>query len=372
MSIEPVPVPLRLNSLQALRAIAAMLVVIFHGAEIWREAVGAVGFAGPWDRGWAGVDLFFVISGFVMVWVAGDRVAGIRTAVRFLWDRATRVYPLWWVFCALMAIYFFITYGQPASPTTETSDTAWGMFARSMLLWPQGQMPVLSVGWTLIFEMAFYAVFALLLLIPVKWRPLGLFLWGALLLYRWHFTPAYSGMPDGWMMVLWDPLCFEFLIGAAVAYCLKTVRVPAALALSLAAIGVITFIAVMIFVSGFDSEAMSRNRVLGFGLPSGLIVLGVVGWEIASGGRVAGWLRQIGDASYTLYLAHFLVLLVLKRVFERIGLFTDVSALSMAGFMIVGLVASVVASLILYRLIERPLLRLARAPLAKRRASRQS
>lgn len=372
MSIEPVPAPLRLNSLQALRAFAAILVVIFHSAEIWREGVGAVGFAGPWDRGWSGVDLFFVISGFVMVWVAGDRVAGIRTSARFLWDRATRVYPLWWVFCALMALYFLLTYGQPASPAIVTPDPAWGMFARSMVLWPQGQMPVLSVGWTLIYEMAFYALFALLLLIPAKWRPIGLLLWAAALLYRWQFTPADSAQPDGWMMTLLDPLCFEFLIGAAVAYCLKTVRVPAALALSLGAIGLTAFIAVMIFVSGFDGEAMSRNRVLGFGLPSGLIVLGAVGWEIASGGRIAGWLRQMGDSSYTLYLAHFLVLLTLKRVFETVGLFTEGSALSMAGFMITGLVASVVAALILYRLIERPLLRFARAPLAKRGGSRQS
>jgi peptidoglycan/LPS O-acetylase OafA/YrhL len=178
-------------------------------------------------------------------------------------------------------------------------------------------------------------------------------------------------MPDSWIMTLLDPLCFEFLIGAAVAYCLKSFRLPAALALGLCALGVVIFIAVMIWLSGFEGEAMSRNRVLAFGLPSGLIVLGVVGWEMASGGRIPGWLRRIGDASYTLYLAHFLVLLVLRRVFEAMGLFTDVSALSMAGFMGVGLVVSVMAALILYRLIERPLLRLARAPLAKRPVSRQ-
>lgn len=371
MSIEPVPAPLRLKSLQALRAIAAMLVVVFHGADIWREGVGAVGFAGPWDMGWAGVDLFFVISGFVMVWVAGDRVAGMRTAARFLWDRATRVYPLWWVFCALMAVYFFVTYGQPASPAFVTPDTAWGMFTRSMLLWPQGQMPVLSIGWTLIFEMAFYALFALLLLVPAKWRPVGLLVWAVALLYRWNFTPAESGMPVSWIMTLLDPLCFEFLIGAAVAYGLKTVRLPAALAIGLCGVGVLIFIAVMMWSSGVEGAAMSRNRVLAFGLPSGLILLGVVGWEIASGGRTPVWLCRIGDASYTLYLAHFLVLLVLRRLFEAVGLFTDVSAMSMAGFMIVGLIASVVAALILYRLIERPLLRLSRAPLAKRPASRQ-
>lgn len=372
MSIEPTPAPLRLQSLQALRAAAALLVVLFHSALIWRELAGVDGFSGPWDRGWAGVDLFFVISGFVMVWVAGDRVAGVRTAVRFLLDRMTRVYPLWWVFCSLMGLYFLLVYGQPASPVTQSADTAWGMFARSMLLWPQGEMPVLVVGWTLIFELAFYGLFSLLLLIPAKWRPLGLLLWGAVLLYRWNFTPAESSLAYSWHMTLADQLCMEFLIGAAVAYSLKIGRLPPVAAIGFCCVGVVAFLSSMAFAGGFDGEAVNRNRVLAFGLPSGLIMLGVIGWELSGTRRIAGWLRHIGDASYTLYLAHFLVLLVLKRVFASLGLFTDGSALSMVGFMIVGLMISVIASLILYRLIERPLLRLTRAPLAKRTASRQN
>jgi exopolysaccharide production protein ExoZ len=372
MSIEPTLAPLRLQSLQALRAVAALLVVLFHSTQIWREMVGTVGFAGPWDRGWAGVDLFFVISGFVMVWVAGDRPAGIGTAARFLWDRLTRIYPLWWVFCALMALYFLLTYGQPASPATQSADQAWGMFARSMLLLPQGEMPVLAVGWTLIYELAFYGLFALLLLVPAKWRLIGLILWGAILLYRWNFTLAESGLPSSWSMTFADQLCLEFLIGTAAAYCLKAVRISSAVAMAIAAIGVATFIAAMMVASGFDDTGMNRNRVLAFGLPSGLIVLGVIGWEVSGAGRIARWIRRIGDASYTLYLSHFLVVLVLKRVFEQIGLFTDVSALSMVGFTVVGTLASVVTAHILYRVIERPLLQLTRAPLAKRAASRQS
>ncbi|MGJ8559261.1 MAG: acyltransferase family protein [Litorimonas sp.] len=372
MPIEPPLAPLRLSALQALRGVAALLVVLFHSAAIWRELVGTDGFTGPWDQGWAGVDLFFVISGFVMVWVAGDRAAGIRIAARFCWDRVTRVYPLWWVFCSLMALYFMLAYGQPASPATHTPDTAWGMFARSLLLWPQGEFPVLAVGWTLIYELAFYGLFGLLLLIPAKWRPLGLIFWGAILLYRWNFAPADSGLPSSWSMTLADQLCLEFLIGAAVAYFLKAVRIPSVLALAILAIGVAAFIAAMIFVSGLDGESLNRSRVIAFGLPSGVILLGVIGWEMSGSRSIAGWLRRIGDASYTLYLSHFLVLLVLKRVFVQIGLFTGVSALSMAGFMIVGLLASVIASLILYRLIERPLLRLTRAPLAKRGVSGQS
>jgi exopolysaccharide production protein ExoZ len=372
MSIASTPAPTRLQSLQALRAIAALLVVVFHSALIWRELSGAVGFSGPWDQGWAGVDLFFVISGFVMVWVAGDRAAGVKSAVRFWFDRATRVYPLWWVFCSLMALYFLLVYGQPASPVTQSAESSWGMFARSMLLWPQGEMPVLVVGWTLIFELAFYGLFGVLLLVPAKFRPLGLAVWAAILIYRWNFTPAESSLAYSWHMTLADQLCMEFLIGAAVAYSLKISRLPQFAAIMFCCFGVIAFLSSMAFAEGFDGESVNRNRVLAFGLPSGLILLGVIGWELSGESRIAKGLLHIGDASYTLYLSHFLVLLVLKRVFMSLGLFTAQSPLSMVAFMVVGLAASIIASLILYRLIERPLLRLARAPLAKRAASRQN
>lgn len=371
MSTDPSYAPQRLYALQGLRGVAALLVVLFHSAEIWRDLSGSVGFHGVWDRGWSGVDLFFVISGFVMVWVAGDRVAGPRTATRFLWDRATRVYPLWWVFCALMALYFMLTYGQPALPANHSTDQSWGVFLRSMLLWPQGELPVLSVGWTLIYEMAFYALFGLLLLVPAKWRPVGLALWGAFLLYRWTVSPAESGLPSSWSMTIADQLCLEFLLGAGVAYAVKARGVSERIAVGLILIGVGLFLASMTMGSAVDGAAIDRNRVIAFGVPSGLVLWGLVGWELSGERRIAGWVRRIGDASYTLYLSHFIVLLVLKRLFAQVGVFEVPSGLSMVGFMVVGTGISVIAALVLYRVIEQPLLRMTRRPLAKRGVKRQ-
>ncbi|MGB6230274.1 MAG: acyltransferase, partial [Litorimonas sp.] len=215
MSVESPPV--RLDTVQALRGVAALLVVLFHAASIWREGTGGAGLAGPWDGGWAGVDLFFVISGFVMVWVTADRAGGARPAGRFLFDRATRIYPLWWVFCSLMGLYFLLTYGQPASPATLADGSPLSVFACSLALWPLGDQPVLGVGWTLTFEIAFYALFAVLMLLRSRWRLPLIGLWGGVLLYLLVTTPPTARLPDSWAGVLLSPLCLEFVLGAGVA-----------------------------------------------------------------------------------------------------------------------------------------------------------
>jgi len=89
--------PKRLGSIQALRGVAALLVLLFHLAAFQREmAMGnAVDIAlttGLWDRGWAGVDLFFVISGFIMVYVTRETGRSLGDVRSFLTSRITRIY----------------------------------------------------------------------------------------------------------------------------------------------------------------------------------------------------------------------------------------------------------------------------------------
>ena len=104
----------KLNSVQALRGLAALFVLIYHISQQQLHAIGAIGasartptvdlwlLSGPWNQGYAGVDLFFVISGFIMVYVtqkfaknAGQKAADVAA---FLYKRIVRIYPLWWVF----------------------------------------------------------------------------------------------------------------------------------------------------------------------------------------------------------------------------------------------------------------------------------
>jgi len=164
----------RLSSIQALRGIAALLVLVFHIAEIQRSVIGTgpdtIWLSGWWNGGYSGVDLFFVISGFIMVYVTQNKAGSWRHSLQFLYARIVRIYPVWWVFSGIMALYFWQAYGVPAD--IERANISGGLGAyllRSVLLLPQAAVPVLGLGWSLIHEVYFYLVFALILCVPRRY-----------------------------------------------------------------------------------------------------------------------------------------------------------------------------------------------------------
>lgn len=354
----------RLEGLQALRAVAALMVVIFHAASVWREKTGAAGFFGPWDMGWAGVDLFFVLSGFVMVWVTQNRsTVGPRAALGFFWKRLTRIFPTWWVFCACMGLYFWLAYGQAAPPPEEGASAR---FWLSMALWPQEFLPVLTVGWTLTFEMIFYAFFALLVLFPNRVRLPILIIWGVVILWSWRTNGAPPLWPDSWSGILLSPMCLEFIFGAIVAKVVLWSYPPRPIALGALVGGV-----VIAFLMTQNETVMSQSgglaeyiRVWMFGLPAALIILGTARLEVDEPFKLPKILVGLGDASYALYLLHLPLLLSVARSLEWLGGLPP-TGLSFAVFMIAGTALCAIASLYVHRYLEQPLLRLFRFPLVK-------
>ena len=355
----------RLEGLQALRAVAALMVVIFHAASVWREKTGAASFFGPWDMGWAGVDLFFVLSGFVMVWVTQDReTRGGRAALVFFWKRLTRILPIWWVLCALMGAYFLVAYGHPAPPPEEGAS---GRFWLSMALWPQEMLPVLTVGWTLTFEMGFYALFALLILIPSRFRLPILLLWGAVILWSWRVNGPPPLWPDSWSGILLSPMCLEFIFGAIVAQIILVSYPPRPIAFALICGGVTGIISFMILGDASASQTgglAEYSRVWVFGLPATLIILGLAGLEVDESFKLPKILTDLGDASYALYLLHLLLLLTIVRSLDWVG-DLSVTGVSFVIFVIGGTILCAIASLYVHRYLEQPLLRLFRFPLVK-------
>lgn len=299
---------MKLRSIQVLRAAAACAVVVLHS---FGEARGATQTSAV-QLGAAGVDLFFVISGFIIATI-GRR----REPLAFLRDRAWRIYPLW----LLAMAPWFLSYARD-----------WPTILSSLTLWPVYDaftFPALYLGWSLAFEMVFYAAFALAL-----WtRPaVPLVIFGACFALSFTMGGAFFGFLGG-------PMVLEFLIGVWIA------RLPrnATLAFPLIVLGLIAFALSPIGLSHRDTAIVPElaiYRVALWGLPSAALVYGFLCLEGRFGSRAFDLPVFLGDASYSIYLFHLTALRLLQAHW------------------LVEIVLAVGAGVVAHLLIERRLLRL--------------
>ena len=315
---------MKLTSIQSLRALAALLVLVYHTRAHEILAMDQNGLTElplvnfMIDNGYSGVDLFFVISGFIMVYVTGQVLPRPMTSLAFLFARAARIYPLWWFFAGLMMAYFYVTYGVPLDPGRSLGQ---GDFIRenpvqhlflSLALLPQPAIPVYGLGWTLVHEMHFYLVFALIILLPRRFLPAILTVWAIGV-----FAGAMAGLAAphaiDYVSLAFHPLSLEFIGGCfAGLLVMSGRRFNPPLVLGLAAA---VFIAGLIIQGEVTPFTMVWGRVLWFGLPAIAIVYALASMEANGRLKVPGWMVTLGDWSYAIYLCHILVLSVIRRVF---------------------------------------------------------
>lgn len=256
---------MKLRSIQVLRGVAAMAVVAHHA------------FPGRAELGAAGVDLFFVISGFIIATSASG-----RAPVGFLADRAWRIYPMW-----LLAVTPWLLITPQTPLEVVRSVTLWPVFGNQFL------NPALGVGWTLSFELVFYLAFALAL----ATRPSI-----PLILYGLCLALGFSSRH----VIFWflgSPLAFEFMFGVAIARLPRMTTLGAAVA----GAGLIWF---ALAPSAFYDQAFGQGavyRVVAWGLPAGMIVYGAWSLERYFGSRAFVVPVLLGSASYSIYLFHQLV-----------------------------------------------------------------
>ncbi len=350
--------PSHLSSIQGLRGFAAMLVLFLHVSGTIKVIGGYPkdALSGFWDNGYAGVDLFFVISGFIMVYVTQTYDRGLGSSIRFLKARIIRIYPLWWVYASIMGLILFLLFGQPARPEVAASaGGAWRHFLQSLALWPQTSHPTLVVGWTLIFEMYYYLIFAVLLLLPRRYLSMALVIWGAQILLS-------QSLPDakGWIELVRSPLSLEFIAGAFAG--LLVVKKKIISPLVVLGVGMVLFCGALVFLADGGPWHRDWSRVIFFGLPGALIAHGLVNLEMAKQIKTPRWARALGDWSYSLYLCHVIVILVVKNIWEFLEPFglPEIMHLKSQGywgelsFALVAICASLFTAMLSYHFIERP------------------
>jgi peptidoglycan/LPS O-acetylase OafA/YrhL len=298
----------RLYNIQALRGIAVLLVVLLHMYATEKKYSPDQILPDFLQLGAMGVDIFFVISGFIMVTVTHNKPAQWQLATQFLLSRATRIYPTYWLISALLLV---ISVFFPGITTPLASD---GFFViRSLLLYPQEHLPLLMVGWTLIHEMFFYLVFTVLLLLPANMRYGCLLLWAvgtAMGYQQWH--PAVT-QPE--LALLFNPLSLEFISGCFLGLFAQHFRIPLARMFFYSGLLILAVIWAVWINHSAEPIPTEMNRFYYFIAPCVLMTLGCIAMD-QQVLRLSRWLEILGDASYSIYLTHILVLSSLCKVWQ--------------------------------------------------------
>ncbi len=340
----------RLYGIEACRGVAATMVVCYHVARHLDQAAPVPVLRAALQFGHAGVDLFFVLSGFIILFVHRRDIGRPDRLRHYLGRRVTRLMPTYWVALLLMVVVLGFSHA--------------GLPSASQILWslaplPGRQSPLVVGGWTLQFETLFYGLFAILILN----RRLGL-----LVMAAWAALTAQS-MLGGWMdrpfariWQLTQMYDVEFFIGMGVALALLRGRVPGARA--------VLWVGLLGFAVSALAEDLGRLNGYGaaarfaYGLPAGLILMGIA--ELDRQGRlhVSLPLRWLGAGSYSIYLFQFIFIAVIWHALVLLGLDaalpTPVLFAVLAG-------GAVIGGMLMSERVEKPLIRMVRS-LGPRRA----
>jgi exopolysaccharide production protein ExoZ len=271
---------MKIWSLQALRFWAALGVCLYHACQIAKVAGFSSFLPGPLAlAGQCGVDVFFVLSGFIIAKTA----AGLSPGA-FAIKRALRILPLWYLTTVPLLAYL-----------GATGRGNWHLTLATLALWPASDMMTapLSIGWTLCFEALFYAVVTLIL-----WRRHTA--WVALAI----FTVASVIRVGAVLEFIGNPMIMEFLFGVALSR--APVCKPAAYLIPICILVIVIMAPLLPDLTALQllRGQYAWSRVLLFGVPATAIVWGVLQFDLSP-----GFLTELGDASYALYLLHPMLLM---------------------------------------------------------------
>ncbi|MBK8840165.1 MAG: acyltransferase [Hyphomonadaceae bacterium] len=322
-----------LNNIQNLRALAAYAVVIHHCVE------GYFGYTYLYVLS-GGVDLFFVISGFVMVFTTKSN----ETPFGFTVKRIARIVPLYWAMTLfVVAITMVRPWGFSASDIAPESIFATLFFVPYPNL-NGDSIPILPPGWTLNYEMYFYVLFALSLALPRRFRVAGVIAFLAAIWVLCQFGGA-----NRFAQHYGNAIVFEFAVGCIVACVL---RLPAVAAFARAtpmwpiAVAALAAVAVAPFV--FQDFALRLRTIL----PFGVLVFAAAAQDLYRTPARETLVTRLGDASYSAYLAHTVIMALIGM---GVGVLTK-GAMELQFWPFLGMVcvSTAVLSLILAQVFERP------------------
>jgi peptidoglycan/LPS O-acetylase OafA/YrhL len=335
----------KLSSLEAVRAVAALLVVLMHATHLMRvpQFSGHVGLGGIFDFGYVGVDVFFVLSGFIITYVHHAELgAGAGHWRDFLWKRFVRVFPIYWLVLALSVLPSLLA--RLAGGRRPLLDIGLDAVPGTVLLWLGGGLPeYVGVAWSLQFEVLFYLSFCAMLL-HVGFGLALYAAWAAL-----SVSQAFGGLPGPMPLSMSDPVCLEFLMGVLAGLLARRVSLPLLRGQGLMVAAAL--VAAILYERLGPQGAHAFGGRVALGLAAAALILTLVAWERRRPVRVPRPLAALGATSYSLYLSHCLLINIALAALVKVGLYR---VLPEAVLFLVAMAVAVLGGWALGRWVELP------------------
>ena len=309
-----------LKDVQALRGLAAVMVMCYYTGTIFAVTTNTLLFDNLFRGGFLGVDVFFVLSGFVMYLVHNSDFGDSSALYSFVTKRVLRIFPVYW----LVLLAKLIREQQPVDLV---------VLLCAVFLIPFPREPFITVAWTLSYELLFYSAVALMIVLPKGWLTLV----PPAVLLAFGLLPAPSmGESNSVASVLLDfPFnshLIEFLMGLGVGWVLATRHVTKRLATVMVMLSLVWLVAVFFagtwlampggnsyVVNAYEWAEVRGNAVFDLGvwligLPFSALLLGLVVMEQHRRRAFVPFLEFLGDISYSLYLLHGAVIFALMSI----------------------------------------------------------
>ncbi|QFT90885.1 Acyltransferase family protein [Bacillus sp. THAF10] len=330
-----------LNLIQVLRAAAILFVLIGHltGLFYKRYEVNLLGM-GEWGRT-GGVDMFFVISGFMIAYLYKNKLGNPSHAAGFLQKRFLRIFPYYWLVTlgAITMLFLFPDFGDPFTLTHITT---------SMLLISED--PILTVAWSLTHIVFFYILFSLLIARPLIGAAIvGTYLTSIVTFYFIDFYPTNT-----LAATLLNVSNLTIWLGAFVAFAITKYTPKPAIGALATAIGMTAFLFLWIN-NTYELVGIERWTIRPFlyGLSSCFLVAGLATIDLTLNIKITKPLRELGNASFSIFLTHGLFLMYFMHVL--IGKWTLQQTLGWHLTMLLTATLTLLAGIASYYLIEKPL-----------------
>jgi peptidoglycan/LPS O-acetylase OafA/YrhL len=286
------------SNVQVLRAVAALMVALGHAGALQVFSYQY----DPLVVAPAGVDMFFCISGFI---ICGTAVQPGNSAWRFAVKRIVRIFPIYWIVLAVCVVIL------PKLVIPGQAPIAFNLPPINMIFLWQEYNSFVPQAWTLMYEVYFYAWFCFVLLIaPGKvWPMVGALMAlqaGAIVVTLWQGHDPNRSILTSWLVL-------EFGFGCAVAYVCRTIAKPRLGGLAFL-VGIVLLVAGTIIRKDNSGDISRPAEVATWGVGSALILYAAICLELRNRSMLPQILRRLGDASYSIYLWHMIVMKIIITV----------------------------------------------------------